>query len=194
IMCLYFFVSSRRRHTRFSRDWSSDVCSSDLYTGGSPRSGFLSFVEQVPVLNGIFLPFQGFFDLFQILQGVVQIEDEFRDPPELVFDALGQVIADAGLVGPDAFQQRLGFGVGEDAQIDLGHGKVRGHRYFGNRDQRALEAAIGGRPLQDLRQVLLDDPAYFLLSLCFLHSAKISELIYYSMDWDREDGPIPEFL
>src|SRR5690606_6107247 len=27
--CLFFF-SSRRRHTRFSRDWSSDVCSSDL--------------------------------------------------------------------------------------------------------------------------------------------------------------------
>src|SRR5690606_39821136 len=26
----YFFFSSRRRHTRFSRDWSSDVCSSDL--------------------------------------------------------------------------------------------------------------------------------------------------------------------
>src|SRR5690606_41038936 len=25
---------SRRRHTRFSRDWSSDVCSSDLVTGG----------------------------------------------------------------------------------------------------------------------------------------------------------------
>src|SRR5690606_39560340 len=29
ILCLFFF-SSRRRHTRFSRDWSSDVCSSDL--------------------------------------------------------------------------------------------------------------------------------------------------------------------
>src|SRR5690606_13548282 len=28
-LCLFFF-SSRRRHTRFSRDWSSDVCSSDL--------------------------------------------------------------------------------------------------------------------------------------------------------------------
>src|SRR5690606_39922758 len=27
-----FFFSSRRRHTRFSRDWSSDVCSSDLRT------------------------------------------------------------------------------------------------------------------------------------------------------------------
>src|SRR5437868_14582959 len=27
--CLFFF-SSRRRHTRSKRDWSSDVCSSDL--------------------------------------------------------------------------------------------------------------------------------------------------------------------
>src|SRR3989449_10409925 len=30
-MCTrFFFFSSRRRHTRCSRDWSSDVCSSDL--------------------------------------------------------------------------------------------------------------------------------------------------------------------
>src|SRR5258707_5956274 len=29
--CFYFFFfSSRRRHTRYWRDWSSDVCSSDL--------------------------------------------------------------------------------------------------------------------------------------------------------------------
>src|SRR5690606_40706745 len=30
VPCSFFFFSSRRRHTRFSRDWSSDVCSSDL--------------------------------------------------------------------------------------------------------------------------------------------------------------------
>src|SRR3989449_11099409 len=29
-MSCFFFFSSRRRHTRCSRDWSSDVCSSDL--------------------------------------------------------------------------------------------------------------------------------------------------------------------
>src|SRR5258707_7625245 len=29
-----FFFSSRRRHTRYWRDWSSDVCSSDLGAGG----------------------------------------------------------------------------------------------------------------------------------------------------------------
>src|SRR5207247_3025406 len=28
----FFFFSSRRRHTRSTRDWSSDVCSSDLET------------------------------------------------------------------------------------------------------------------------------------------------------------------
>src|SRR5690606_41047959 len=31
-----FFLSSRRRHTRFSRDWSSDVCSSDLSDAFEP--------------------------------------------------------------------------------------------------------------------------------------------------------------
>src|SRR5690606_40774388 len=30
-----FFVSGRRRHTSFSRDWSSDVCSSDLRAIGN---------------------------------------------------------------------------------------------------------------------------------------------------------------
>src|SRR2546429_6190700 len=30
LLWFFFFFSSRRRHTRCSRDWSSDVCSSDL--------------------------------------------------------------------------------------------------------------------------------------------------------------------
>src|SRR5690606_16004993 len=29
LLATFYFFSSRRRHTRFSRDWSSDVCSSD---------------------------------------------------------------------------------------------------------------------------------------------------------------------
>src|SRR3712207_4173789 len=31
-----FFFSSRRRHTRYWRDWSSDVCSSDLFAKANP--------------------------------------------------------------------------------------------------------------------------------------------------------------
>src|SRR5437868_10486559 len=39
-MCvLLFFFSSRRRHTRSKRDWSSDVCSSDLLD----TSSFITF-------------------------------------------------------------------------------------------------------------------------------------------------------
>src|SRR2546429_2799894 len=42
----FFFFSSRRRHTRCSRDWSSDVCSSDLF---KPRgsSGITDPLDQV---------------------------------------------------------------------------------------------------------------------------------------------------
>src|SRR5215510_7782858 len=36
-MLSFFFFSSRRRHTRWPRDWSSDVCSSDLAHGRARR-------------------------------------------------------------------------------------------------------------------------------------------------------------
>src|SRR2546430_3346280 len=43
-MCTCFFFSSRRRHTRFDCDWSSDVCSSDL-TSFRPKKVACSVVE-----------------------------------------------------------------------------------------------------------------------------------------------------
>src|SRR5207247_5880573 len=36
---LLFFFSSRRRHTRSTRDWSSDVCSSDLVSAAGRLRG-----------------------------------------------------------------------------------------------------------------------------------------------------------
>src|SRR5690349_23998757 len=38
-----FFFSSRRRHTRSLRDWSSDVCSSDLMATGRRVLSFAAF-------------------------------------------------------------------------------------------------------------------------------------------------------
>src|SRR6266436_6873792 len=38
----FFFFSSRRRHTRCSRDWSSDVCSSDLSSKRAPPARGMS--------------------------------------------------------------------------------------------------------------------------------------------------------
>src|SRR5206468_7468364 len=43
ILFSYFFFSSRRRHTRSDRDWSSDVCSSDL--SSVTRNRFRSSAE-----------------------------------------------------------------------------------------------------------------------------------------------------
>src|SRR2546430_13615809 len=38
-LVIFFFFSSRRRHTRFDCDWSSDVCSSDLSCGSRGYDG-----------------------------------------------------------------------------------------------------------------------------------------------------------
>src|SRR5687768_17766320 len=48
-MLIVFFFSSRRRHTRCSRDWSSDVCSSDLVTG--PATDLHSGIYGGAVMN-----------------------------------------------------------------------------------------------------------------------------------------------
>src|SRR5438093_6645698 len=53
LRCVFFFFSSRRRHTRLVSDWSSDVCSSDLSVNlvsrlTSPPSGFIDHRLAVP--------------------------------------------------------------------------------------------------------------------------------------------------
>src|SRR5437870_8144786 len=50
-MC--FFFSSRRRHTRWPRDWSSDVCSSDLrsYYNDEEHQERMALVRGRPVEN-----------------------------------------------------------------------------------------------------------------------------------------------
>src|SRR5690242_21250596 len=72
---LFFFFSSRRRHTRLTCDWSSDVCSSDLLephgvlpgaierlTSGIRQASQLSsqFVRNsVEMLTGRLIPYRG---------------------------------------------------------------------------------------------------------------------------------------
>src|SRR2546430_16694525 len=47
LCCFCFFFSSRRRHTRFDCDWSSDVCSSDL---GLPTCSELDCTTILPLI------------------------------------------------------------------------------------------------------------------------------------------------
>src|SRR5688572_31963044 len=50
VYVMFFFFSSRRRHTRFDCDWSSDVCSSDLVMARVERYA----KEIVPAFNAYF--------------------------------------------------------------------------------------------------------------------------------------------
>src|SRR3989475_11169225 len=50
--CSFFFFSSRRRHTRFDCDWSSDVCSSDLTGAEKTIWGNASAAGQVGCPSG----------------------------------------------------------------------------------------------------------------------------------------------
>src|SRR5256884_2051358 len=48
----FFFFSSRRRHTRCSRDWSSDVCSSDLRAAPpGTKESFLPGTSFTPLIS-----------------------------------------------------------------------------------------------------------------------------------------------
>src|SRR3989304_5516289 len=53
LWCVFFFCSSRRRHTRCSRDWSSDVCSSDLIDVGPSAVYFAGGQKAIDNLPGI---------------------------------------------------------------------------------------------------------------------------------------------
>src|SRR3712207_9052744 len=52
-----FFFSSRRRHTRYWRDWSSDVCSSDLRE--EARYGWLAIANSTTLTDGFGLDIGG---------------------------------------------------------------------------------------------------------------------------------------
>src|SRR5206468_9492382 len=54
VFFFFFFFSSRRRHTRSDRDWSSDVCSSDLSRRMLFQSGSRTTSNVVELLKILF--------------------------------------------------------------------------------------------------------------------------------------------
>src|SRR5690625_6490878 len=51
---MFFFFSSRRRHTRWPRDWSSDVCSSDLRDEAKDQSYVLAVMGADRLARSVF--------------------------------------------------------------------------------------------------------------------------------------------
>src|SRR5687768_18108669 len=76
-----FFFSSRRRHTRCSRDWSSDVCSSDLYIATSADIVITARNIHNWAPNATFLE-KAMKDFHAVLKpgGVLAVEEHRADP------------------------------------------------------------------------------------------------------------------
>src|SRR3989475_11674252 len=133
-----FFFSSRRRHTRFDCDWSSDVCSSDLRSATAPAGGAAPYRDQQRALL--------------VIRSRIKIPSEdtpimpFTNRPELghstsraglgagwrqdeVFEELTGRGGDHDLLDPD-----VGFTSG--AQIELLSFSLR---HYNRRDQSRLE-------------------------------------------------------
>src|SRR5690606_40804247 len=99
------FFSSRRRHTSFSRDWSSEVCSSDLETGYRAE-------EMHPIVS--FYTSPGFADeklhLFEargLTKGEMRPDaDEFVEVEELTLEEIGRASCREGVDGREGRRRR----------------------------------------------------------------------------------------
>src|SRR5699024_4710576 len=123
----FFFFSSRRRHTRSKRDWSSDVCSSDL-----------NIKEE---LNDMEKLYEG---LDQIYDEIVEIRRYLHQNPELSFEEknTAKYIAD--------FHKELG----HDVRVNVGGNGVVATLH-GDQDGPtvAMRADFDALPIQEENDV-----------------------------------------
>src|SRR5690606_24915650 len=81
----FFFFSSRRRHTRFSRDWSSDVCSSDL-------DDIIATLTRTALAEGWSVRIvTGDKDFIQLLDEGVELYDPMKDQVTVAADVPGRL-------------------------------------------------------------------------------------------------------
>src|SRR5215208_7515186 len=83
----FFFFSSRRRHTRWPRDWSSDVCSSDLLPIGGVKEKVLA--ARRARVTTILLPQQNRRDLDEVPK------EPFKDIRFIFVENMRQVFREA---------------------------------------------------------------------------------------------------
>src|SRR5699024_11476071 len=78
VCSLFFFFSSRRRHTRSKRDWSSDVCSSDLGYNEMIKAQNQYSEQQYPTMPFIVVIVDELADLMMVASNEVERSEERR--------------------------------------------------------------------------------------------------------------------
>src|SRR6266487_1979446 len=95
---MFFFFASRRRHTRWTGDWSSDVCSSDLSRLADELAAGMS--ATVRILRG--QP-RGFGDSSTFSPAAAIVSElaciEPTDPPEAIRRCLRELVETSGVQG-----------------------------------------------------------------------------------------------
>src|SRR3989337_1463164 len=105
---IVFFFSSRRRHTRCYRDWSSDVCSSDL-----------PLLEDISIkgAKGVLINITGnsSMTMLEVEEAATLIKDEAHEDANIIY---GQVIDDS--IGDEIRVTVIATGFGKSDE-DAGH-------------------------------------------------------------------------
>src|SRR2546427_12637292 len=106
LLFIIFFFSSRRRHTRFDCDWSSDVCSSDLNSSAEIVGKHLG--DPVPVASDVNAKIPRWLSTVIVKCLAKKPEDRFQDADD-VLAALdsGRTSGSEGLVGAHTLERQV---------------------------------------------------------------------------------------
>src|SRR2546430_11520592 len=174
----FFFFSSRRRHTRFDCDWSSDVCSSDLYDGPTAdkrvRQAIAYAIDADEIIKGV-LDGRGV-RVATMLPSMHFGYDPSLRPIKQDLDKAKRLLAEAGFAG------------GLDVTL---HGP-RG-RYV--RDAEVAEAVAGQLTKAGIRTTLRTyDFVTYLNNMVYVHKAGPIWLIGWGVGTtDAENVYVPLF-
>src|SRR5256885_10455254 len=155
----FFFFSSRRRHTRLQGDWSSDVCSSDLYVDNQAlvaasigrnftpalQLAYVVRARYVEVLPGVLRGLPSIGTLFAGLKGIGS-EHELQHTAMLIYDTRDSLIiphSGARYIIYDGFVSRA---AGSSVSYSFFGAEARYYRAFGPDVTLAWHAAVRYMP------------------------------------------------
>ena len=92
-VCVFFFFSSRRRHTRLVSDWSSDVCSSDLGRKRAKESARFFKTYNSQIQADIMFNMRSFAN-FQNLRNSEHAQVEIKDIAQQMLDLVENIEGD----------------------------------------------------------------------------------------------------
>src|SRR5690625_5612568 len=139
-----FFFSSRRRHTRWPRDWSSDVCSSDLTDGlgldkvgiETDEKGFIPVNDELrtqvnniyaigDVVGGAMLAHKASDEAVMVVERLAGLKPtiSYHLIPSVVYT--WPEVAGVGYTEDQLKQQGIEYKVGKNAYMDLGLARAR---------------------------------------------------------------------